>query len=390
MKSDTPTPQLRRDRARVMVLVDSLLVGGAERLAVDLAAAVDQSRFVPHVVVSRCSGPLEAVLRDSGVSFTVLNRRRRFSITAWRRALAIARRSDLIHSHKFSSNAWGALLARLSGTPLIAHEHNFAATPTRLRALIERRWIAPVARQIICVSESVATGERDMGISPHRLVVVPNGVMLTAAISRGAARAELALGDSDYVVGIVAQLRPEKAHEVLIEAASIIAERDGFRVCIVGSGPLEAALRNHCTQCGVDDVVVWAGEQPQAARLARAFDATVVCSDWEGMPLAALESMAAAVPVVGTRVGGLVDLLADDAGVLIAPRNAAELAQAIERLRRDPERAREIADRGMQRVRERHGFDHMVRSIQQIYDEALGPATATTVTPRSTRDEGAA
>src|SRR5688572_24028665 len=109
------------------------MAGGAERLAVEVACALDTTRFAPHVVVTRTTGPLERLLVEGGVPYTVLGRTRKFDIGAWRRAHRLARDSDLIHAHKFGSNVWGAMLSRLARRPLVGHEHNFAATSSRTR-----------------------------------------------------------------------------------------------------------------------------------------------------------------------------------------------------------------------------------------------------------------
>ena len=112
---------------RVLTMIDSLIAGGAERVAVEIACGLDRDRFTPHVVVTRHSGPLEAPLRAADVQFTVLDRTARLSPAALRRTWALARRSDLIHSHEFPSSAWAALLARAARVPLVTHDHNWSA-----------------------------------------------------------------------------------------------------------------------------------------------------------------------------------------------------------------------------------------------------------------------
>jgi hypothetical protein len=113
-----------------MVLLDTLAAGGAERVAVDLACRVDRTAYDPHVVATKRGGPLEEQLLAAGVPCTVLGRRRRTSVRPTLRALRLAQESDLIHSHLFGNNVWGALLAQTTGVPLLAHEHNRARRHT--------------------------------------------------------------------------------------------------------------------------------------------------------------------------------------------------------------------------------------------------------------------
>ena len=358
---------------RVTTLVDSLLAGGAERVAVELVCGLDRARFEPHVVVSRGDGPLRSVLEHADVPFTMLERDDALDLAPWRRAHRHLRTgADILHSHKFGSNAWGSLLARTAGVPLIVHEHNFSEQPTLARRAIDRGFIARTANRVLCVSESVAEVERACGVPERLLEVVPNGVRLDAAWPRGAARAELALTSESFTIGIVGRLRPEKAHELLLEAVAQLAHagRD-IRLCVVGDGPRRVELQLLAARLGIDTRVSWAGERRDAATLAAAFDAAVVCSHWEGLPLAALEAMAAAVPLVATSVGGLPTLLDDGAGLLVPPANVDELAAAIASLMDDRAAAVALGAAGHDRVADRYSFDAMLRRIEDLYTDVL-------------------
>ena len=373
---------------RITTLVDSLLAGGAERVAVELACALDRDRYEPHVLVSRGDGPLVELLERASVPCTILGRADAWDVAPWRTAHRhLVAQSDLLHSHKFGSNAWGALLARTARVPLVVHEHNFSETASRTRRMIDRRWIASRASRVLCVSESVAEIERACGVPEELIEVVPNGVRIDGAWPAGAARAELGLTGRSFTIGIVGRLRPEKAHEVLLEAVAQLARagRD-VRLCVVGDGPRETELQLLAARLGIDSRVTWAGERRDAATLAGAFDAAVVCSHWEGLPLAALEAMAARVPLVASSVGGLPTLLEDDAGLLVPPADPAALAAALGKLIDDCDLREAIARAGHDRVADRYSFDGMVRRVEGIYDDALQQHPATARALRRRRD----
>ncbi|MCW2972665.1 MAG: glycosyl transferase group 1 [Thermoleophilia bacterium] len=362
----------------VTTLVDSLLAGGAERVAIELACALDRSRFEPHVIVTRGDGPLRSLLDDADVPYTLLERRRAFDLRAWRRAhrLIAATRvaGGILHAHKFGSNAWAALLARTAGVPLVVHEHNFSAEPSRLRSIIDRRWIATRAQRVLCVSDSVADVERSNGVPARLVEVVPNGVRLDAAWPAAKARSELALDPGAFIVGIVGRLRPEKAHEVLLRAVAELTQGDArvhvpLQLCIVGDGPRRDELATLAHDLGIDEHVAWAGERQDAATLAAAFDAAVICSHWEGLPLAALEAMAAGVPLVASRVGGLPTLLAGGAGVLATPGESSTFAAALRALIEDVDHRATVAATGRGRIESTYSFARMVSHVEGIYDE---------------------
>jgi glycosyltransferase involved in cell wall biosynthesis len=102
-----------------------------------------------------------------------------------------------------------------------------------------------------------------------------------------------------------------------------------------------------------------------------AFDVGVICSSWEGLPVAALETMAAGVPLVATRVGTMPEILADGAGALVAVGDDCGLADILARLLDDPEEARKIGARGRARIQRDHAFDRMIKEFVQTYDEVL-------------------
>ncbi|MCZ4496730.1 MAG: Poly(glycerol-phosphate) alpha-glucosyltransferase [Thermoleophilia bacterium] len=363
---------------QIVTMVDSLLAGGAERVAVELACGLDRERFTPHLLVTRADGPLRELAERADVPITFLEREGRRALGPWRVAhKLLAADAELLHAHKFGSNAWGALLARTASVPLIAHEHNFSEEPSRSRSVISRRWIGGVAQRVLCVSDSVAQVERANGVPESILEVVPNGVRTDGAWPRAKAREALRLNDRSFTIGIVGRLRPEKAHEVLLEAVAKLARvgRD-VRVCVVGDGPRRAELGLLAAKLGIDQRVTWAGERRDAATLAGAFDAAVLCSHWEGMPLAALEAMAAGVPLVATSVGGLPDLLGGGAGMLVPPNDPTALATALAKMMDSPEATARIAACGQRRIVQHYSFEGMVQRIEGIYDLVLAERDA--------------
>jgi len=361
---------------RVMVLIDTLATGGAESVAVELARGLDRRRFSPHVVVTRSSGPLEHRLRRAGIPVTVLGRRRRLSPSAYRRARDIARRSDLIHAHKFASGVWGALLTRSTGTPLIVHEHNWSDTPSAWRDLVIRHWTAPVTRRFLCVTAAVA--DQISAAAPGGAVDgLANPFAADEPLPRAEARRRLAVPGAGVIVGIVARLRPEKNHELLLRAVGrLLGAGHDLDLCIIGDGPRREHLTALAADLGIAERVRWAGHVDDAGSLVSAFDVAVLCSRWEGLPLAALEAMHAGVPVVATAVGGLPDLVGG-VGLLTDPDDVDGLATAIASLLEDPHLAARLSAAARQRVRERHDPAAVSRTVEQLYLQVAGAGMST-------------
>lgn len=362
---------------RLAMLIDSFLAGGAERIAVEVAIRLDRDRFEPRIVATRTGGPLLEKLDGAGIPYTILGRRRGFSPGKLQLARRAVQGSDLLHAHKYGSNMWGALLARATRVPLVVREPTFNGIRSSRRSLGYRYWVAPVARRVICPTAVVARSLEDDGFATDRIRIIPNGVLVDAALPRAEARAQLGLPGDARVVGIVARLRIEKAHEVLFHAfASVASVRDDVRLAVVGDGSRRGELEALAQGLGIADRIVWAGERRDARRLVKAFDAGVICSTFEGLPNAALEMMAADVPLVSTRVGTMPEILGDDRGVLVDVGDTAALADALVRLLDDDAEARRIGMRGGDLVRREHTMDRMVEQFTEVYEEVLEEQTA--------------
>lgn len=358
---------------QVAILIDSLDAGGAERVAIEAAAALDTRRYVPHLVATRVGGQLAQLAHERGVRTTILDRRRGFAPSKMARALSIAHDSTIVHAHLWGSAMWGALLARATRRPFIAHAHGFDADRSRAWLPGYRYWIGPAAHRIVCVSGELASALRDAGVPPAKVTVVENGISLEGLLTRADARMELGLPRNARVVGMVAGLRREKRHDLALQSVALLrAQGQDVTLCIVGDGREREALHRRARELAVEGHVVWAGPREHAARLMRAFDAVLICSTIEGMPLAALEALVAGVPVVATRVGALPELLEHGGGITVPIADAGSVSRALSDVLEASDTS--VDARSAARGRELYGIDRVARELEAIYDDALGLA----------------
>src|SRR3954470_4996769 len=331
-------------RMRIMLLVDSFAeLGGAERLVGHIATRLDHERFEVTVCATRLAD--EASLRAAelaGVRVLLLERRRRLSVSAWLRLYRALAQVDVLHAHKFGSNVWGVLVGRAARVPVvIAHEHTWSFEGEPLRRFLDRHLVARLSDRFLAVSEldarQMVSVER---IDPAAIEVVRNGIPDLPPGDGAAVRRELGIEEAAPVVGTVCVLRPQKAVDHLLEAAAVARrEVPGLRLIVAGDGPQRAALEAQADRLGLGQAVIFAGARRDVADLLAALDVAVLASDFEGTPLALLEYMAAARPIVATSVGGIPDVLQDGVtGILVPPRDVGELAGALVSLLRDEER----------------------------------------------------
>ena len=226
------------------------------------------------------------------------------------------------------------------------------------------------AHGIVANSRAAARQLEAEGLPAALVHVIANGVSADRFNARPFA------GRPVRMMLTVANLRPEKAHEVLLRAAAQLRSRyPHLQFLIAGEGPRAAELKALSVQLGLQAQVTFLGHcEDVPALLARA-DAFVLPSRSEAFPNGAIEAMAAGLPVVACAIGGLLDLIDDGrTGLLVRPDDPAALAAAIESLVLSPARAEVIGAAAREEVTRRYSFDQMVRAFEDLYNSQLEAA----------------
>ena len=234
--------------------------------------------------------------------------------------------ADVLCPHGYKANVVGLLAARRLCLPVIAVSRGWTGETWKVR-LYERLDRACLRRmdRVVCVSEGQAIKVRRAGVKPERVVVIRNAIRPERfAMPDPSARAEL-LGlfrkPPDRIVGAAGRLSPEKGFEVLVEAAAITTgSHPGIGFIHFGDGPLRERLQRRIDELGLGHRFLLAGFRNDLDRLIPAWDLAVIPSYTEGLPNIALEAFAAAVPVVGTAVGGVPEVIKHgQSGYLVSP-----------------------------------------------------------------------
>jgi glycosyltransferase involved in cell wall biosynthesis len=369
---------------RVVTLVDRLVQGGAEGLAVDIATRLDPQRFERTLCVTRWSDPSHASfpaaveqrrreIEAAGVRFLGLARRGPLDLLAWRPLVRLLRTEavDVVHSHMFGSNVWGVALGRGCGVPVIvAHEHSWAFSGERARRVVDRHWIARMSDALVACCEADRRRMIELErIDPRDIVLIANGIEGRPATAGRDIRRELEIAPDALVIASAGTLRVEKRFDVLIDAAALLrAAHPGVRVVIAGEGDQRGALERRIERLGLEGTVMLLGSRTDVPDVLAGCDVAVNCSDFEGTPLSLLEYMEAGVAIVATRVGGIPAVIEDGIhGLLVPRRDARALADACAELIAD--RSRRVALGAAARARRRAEFDlgTMVARVEQLY-----------------------
>jgi glycosyltransferase involved in cell wall biosynthesis len=363
---------------KILQLISSGGFYGAESVLLNLSVELQRTDNTCIVGVFRNARNPNTEVGDrakmAGLEVRRITCRSRFDWQTVRKIWAISEREgiDLVHSHGYKANFYALLAARLAKVPVIATCHNWLGESRSMRAYARLdRYLLRFFDGVAVVSKSVGEQLGHAG-TRQRVRVIPNGVP-THGPEIGSELADQIRTADRIVVGTVGRLSAEKGVSVLIEAASKICPDfpQAFFV-VVGDGPLRSSLEARVRELGMRGQFLFAGERNDVNQIYRYFDVYVLPSFQEGMPMALLEAMAAGVPVVATKVGGVPDLLCDPSvGTLVEPGNPTAIATGIGDLLRDQSRRELMGSKARSRVEEQFSAAAMAQNYVELYQEAL-------------------
>jgi glycosyltransferase involved in cell wall biosynthesis len=362
------------------VTVSTLAIGGAEQLLLELLRRLDRDRFDPRLYCLRDPGPIGREIADLGVPVThslgggpvrsVYRLRRAFLADGVDAALFINHRNCLFY---------GTAAARWAGVPVAVNWQNETYKRHSHHALymLARRGVVWSLDALAAASRGHAGYLVEVEKVPVRKVLaIPNAVDVDAfrsGLSPHEARRRLGLPVDGKIAGILASLRPDKAHDVFLPAAARGAAPDAAaHFVIVGDGPQRPMLEEMAARLGLAGRAVFLGFRRDVPDVLAALDMVVLSShpQQETLSVAALEAMAAGLPVVCTRVGFMDEIVIDGVtGRLTPPGDPAALAAAMAGLFADDAARREMGRRACALVRHSHSLDGMTRRFEDLFTE---------------------
>jgi len=365
-----------RQPLRVMFIITSMPVGGAETLLFNLVRRLDPERFAPEVCCLKEPGPLgEALAAEVPVFSNLLKSKYDVRILPRLVRLLKRRRIDAVITVGAGDKMfWGRLAAWRAGVPVVLSALHSTGWPDSISRM--NRWLTPITDGFIAVAGRHGAYRAETERLPKSKVrVIHNGVDLErfqAKVDRAGVRAEFNCPAEAPLATIVAALRPEKNHDLLLEAAALVRQEfDDARFWIIGDGPERSRLEALTQTLGLSEAVTFLGTRHDIPNLLGASDALVLTSRMEANPVSILEAMAAAKPVVAPRVGSIPEVVCHGkTGLLFdAGSPPSVVARSLAELFADPRPAQRMGRAGQKRIASRWSLDHMVASYEDLITE---------------------
>ncbi len=318
-------------------------------------------------IASACDGVIERVIEmpmggDLDLAFI-----------ARLRAVIREQRPDLVHLHsRRGADTLGGIAARLAGVPCIVSRRVDNPEPAWLARIKYRLY-----ERVVTISEGIRQVLLSEGVPADKVVCVHSAVdreKYHRDCEREWFLREFGLSTEAYVLGVIAQLIPRKGHRYLLQALPpLVEEYPDLCVLFLGKGPLEQELKQQITALQLDDVVQLTGFRADLERILPCLYTVVHPAEMEGLGVSLLQAAAAGVPIIGTRAGGIPEIVRQgENGLLISPQDVAALQDAVGQLLADPERARQMGQAGTQIVAQEFSIAAMVQGNLRVYRKVVG------------------
>ena len=363
-----------RGPLRVMFIHTEMVVGGAETLLAEILRKMDRDRFQPELCCLKQLSELGEILAKEVPTFTgLLGHKYDLGVLGRLTRLLRQRRTDAVVTVGTGGDRmfWGRLAAWRARTPVILSALHSTGYPVYVERM--NRMLSPITDGFIgCAkshSEYLVSGEK---CPRDKVFTVWNGVDVERfrPHDQTAMRMRLGIEPEVPVVGIVAALRPEKQHLMLLDAmAKVVTRLPEAELVIVGDGTERHVIEAKVSELGLKQNVRMLGTRHDVPEVLSAMDCKVLSSKMEANPASTLEAAACGLPVVVPNVGSLPDTVVDrKTGLLCRPDDPTALADAVVEVLLAPQRAREMGKAGRDLVCQRFSVEAMVRGYEVLID----------------------
>jgi len=367
-----------KDEIRVLHLLSSAEIAGGERYLYDLVNHSDE--LIMHHIILPYKGPFAQILKDSGFPFDIIPLKHNYFVRSFTDIIRLIRikNIDIVHTHGYRANLYGRIACMLKNIRHIVTVHvslfDYKNTPKLLRYFyfFIETVLSFKTYKYICISRAMADDMRRLKIPAKKISIIPNGVDLKRFYPRPACskiRKEFGVNPKTPLIGTAGRLVPEKGQIHLIKALKILKDKHCELKCLfIGNGPLLNKINGKAAAFGVKDMCIFAGTRNDIEKIYPILDLFVLPSIREPFGLVLLEAMATQIPVLAFSNGGPQEFIKSGRnGVLAPPEDSYRLAEEIQFLLQNNDRARSLADQGRKSVEQNYNVKNTIRKIDNLY-----------------------
>lgn len=366
---------------KVLHCLETISSGGVEQRRLLIAQSLGLSNIRHKIICSSAHGPIAEKLRLAGVELIEVGAVE--SIYNWQRYRVAARivddwQPDIIHGAVIEGYTLASIVGSWKRIPVIMEETSDPQS-RRWKGHLLARAMAGLADHCVGVSPNVGRYLTETLHIPKRKVsVISNGVEQPACPDNArlqTLQADYGIETGDLVVGSVGRAFNEhKRFSDLIRAIRLLKDIFSLKLLIVGDGPDLPMLRDLAKQEGVDDLVIFAGYQPEPGHFYALMDVFALASAREAFGLVNAEAMRCSLPVVATRVGGIPDVVVDgETGILVPPDDVKALADGLRRLLTDASLRQQMGEAGKARADLEFSSERYVEEVRCLYERVAKP-----------------
>ncbi|SRR6266496_1929650 len=364
---------------RLVILIDSLKTGGAQRLISAFVSRATEYDIDPVVISLHedASPAIREAIEVSGTRLITMPANSLFSIQRLKGLIDYLKKEkiDVLHTHLLYANILGSIAGSLANVPVVCTLHSTHIEKRWLRhKRVEDFCLRHFATRIIAVGNVVATAHRGR-YKGRAFDVIPNGIPEPETISSQAlSRVRNELGvDGHPIVITVGRLERAKGYGDMIEAFKLLQQKQSNSVLLmVGSGSLRDSIRSQIESLDLKQSVILAGERQDISQLLASSDVFASSSHREGLPLSVLEAMMAGLPIVATSVGDIPNVVTKETGVVVPPHQPEMLAEALNDLLKNPGKRRAMGKAAKDRAMQEYSLDVWMKRQVKLYEDVIG------------------
>lgn len=364
-------------KKEVLHIVEDLNIGGLERVIESIVVGLNKDKYNVQVWCLSEGGEIADELIDKGIDLKILGMISYYNPVNIVKLAHYLKKAevDIIHFHGYFGNTFGRLSAIMAKVPSkISHVHTTYYNFKKRNIYIEKI-LSHFTDKIICISKATKSFVEEFeGIPSNKTCLIYNGVNQFRDYSNNVSitRALYNLSNDDIVAITVASLVNHKGHRFLIDAISTLTKKfENLKLLIIGDGPLRETLESYVRDKNLTSTAIFTGKQNEVFPFLKIADLFILSSiEREGLGLALIEAMACGLPLIGTNLGGIPEVIENNVnGLLVPPGNSKFLAEAIERLIINQNLRNEMVKQGKKIHKERFSDKIMLNKIESLYDE---------------------